>query len=51
MRRQVFTKVSEFVREEAKFAVPAATRAARHAGAIFLQKFTEEYRRERRKKR
>lgn len=51
MRRRVFEKVSGFVRREGKVAVPAAIRAAKHAGRVFLKKFPEEYERERRKKR
>ena len=34
----------ESVRKEGKAAVPAAVRAARHAGKEFLKKFSEEFR-------
>ena len=51
MTRQVFQRVTEFVRREGQTAVPAAIRAARHAGKTFLRKFPEEYARERKKNR
>ena len=44
-------KMGELVREEAAIALPAAIRAARHAGKTFLKKFPEEYARERKKNR
>lgn len=51
MRQRVAERVSEFVRREGQVALPAAVRAAKHAGKVFLAKFYEEYEKERRKKR
>jgi hypothetical protein len=44
-------KVGEFARSEFTLAFPAAKRAASHAAQAFLKKFSEEYARERQKKR
>ena len=44
MRREIVQKVSEFARREFRAAIPAALRAASHAGKEFLKKFSEEFR-------
>ena len=44
-------KMGELVREEAAIALPAARRAVGHGVQAFLKKFSEEYAREREKKR
>ena len=44
-------KVGEFARKEVTLAFPAAKRAASHAAQAFLKKFSEEYAKERKKKR
>jgi hypothetical protein len=44
MRAWLSKKVPEVVRREASAAVPAAMRAASHAGKEFLKKFSEEFR-------
>jgi hypothetical protein len=49
MRREITRKVSESARREWKAAVPAALRAANHAGREFLKKFSEEFPKERKK--
>jgi hypothetical protein len=49
MRREITRKVSEAARKEWKAAVPAAIRAASHAGREFLKKFSEEFPKERKK--
>lgn len=43
-------RVTEFVRREARVAVPAAKRAGVHAARVFLKKFSEEYAKERGKR-
>jgi hypothetical protein len=50
MRRQILEKAVEFLRKEASRAVPAAKRAASHAGKEFLKKFSQEYTEERKKR-
>ena len=51
MRRRILVeKAVEFLRKEASRAVPAAVRAATHAGKEFLKKFPEEYAEERKKR-
>lgn len=42
-------KVSEFARQEATLALPAAKRAAVHGAQAFFKKFSEEYAKERKK--
>ena len=44
VKRRIFEKIAEFVREEGSAALPAAARAAAHAGREFLKKFPEEFR-------
>ena len=48
--RRAVQKVSEFARGEFTFAFPAAKRAASHAAQVFLKKFSEEYAKERKRK-
>ncbi len=43
MRRWISEKVPELVRMEVSAALPAAMRAASHAGKEFLKKFSEEF--------
>jgi hypothetical protein len=50
-RDRTIQKVSEFARSEFTLAFPAAKRAASHAAQAFLKKFSEEYAKERKKKR
>jgi hypothetical protein len=50
MRRRIFEKVAEFARKEGSAAVPAAIRAATHAGKEFLRRFPEEFAKERKKR-
>ena len=50
MRAWLSKKVPEVVRREASAAVPAAMRAASHAGKEFLKKFSEEFPKERRRR-
>jgi hypothetical protein len=50
-RVRAFRKVTEFARREAGVAFPAARRAAGHGIEAFLKKFSEEYAKERKKKR
>lgn len=50
-RARAFRRVAEFARREAGVAFPAARRAAGHGIEAFLKKFSEEYAKERRKKR
>ena len=50
-RARVFGKVAELARREAGLVLPAARRAAGHGIEAFLKKFSEEYAKERRKKR
>jgi len=50
VRGRVVRKVVEIARREAIVAFPAAKRAASHAAQVFLKKFSEEYARERRKR-
>ena len=50
-RRRAIQKVGEFARSEFTLAFPAAKRAASHAAQAFLKKFSEEYAKERKKKR
>ena len=49
MRREISKKVSEAAQREWRAAVPAAMRAATHAGKEFLKKFSEEFPKERKK--
>jgi hypothetical protein len=49
--RRAIEKVGEFARSEFTLAFPAAKRAASHAAQVFFKKFSEEYARERKKKR
>jgi predicted acetyltransferase len=44
-------KMGEFARGEFTLAFPAAKRAATHAAQAFFKKFSEEYAKERKKKR
>jgi hypothetical protein len=44
MKKWISEKVPEVVRRELSAAVPAAMRAATHAGKEFLKKFSEEFR-------
>ncbi len=50
-RARILGKVAEFARREAGVAFPAARRAAGHGIEAFLKKFSEEYAKERRKRR
>ena len=50
-RTRVIGKVAEVARREAGLVLPAARRAAGHGIEAFLKKFSEEYAKERRKKR
>ena len=49
--RAVLQRVTEAARKEAVVALPAARRAASHGLQAFARKFSEEYAKERRKKR
>ena len=49
--RTLLRKVGEAARREATVALPAAKRAASHSLQAFAKKFSEEYAKERRKKR
>lgn len=42
MRSKIFEKIAELARKEGSAAIPAATRAATHAGKEFLKKFAKE---------
>jgi hypothetical protein len=44
MRKWISERIPEVVRREASAAVPAAMRAASHAGKEFLKKFSAEFR-------
>ena len=48
--RALWHRVSEFARKEITLALPAAQRAAGHAAQAFINKFAEEYTRERGKR-
>ena len=50
-RARIFGKVAEVARREAALVIPAARRAAGHGLEAFLKKFSEEYAKERRRKR
>ncbi len=50
-RARVLGKVAEVARREAGLVLPAARRAAGHGIEAFLKKFSEEYAKERRRKR
>jgi hypothetical protein len=50
-RRAIQKKIGEFARNEFTLAFPAAKRAASHAAQAFFKKFSEEYAKERKKKR
>jgi hypothetical protein len=50
-RARVLGKVAEVARREAGLVIPAARRAAGHGIEAFLKKFSEEYAKERRRKR
>jgi hypothetical protein len=49
--RRAIEKVGAFARNEFTLAFPAAKRAASHAAQTFFRKFSEEYAKERKKKR
>ena len=51
VRVRVLRKAAEFARKEAGVAFPAAKRAASHSVQAFLKKFSEEYAKERKKRR
>ncbi len=51
MRGRVLQKVSDFARREVTVALPAAKRAVGHGLQAFIKKFSEEYAKERRRKR
>lgn len=44
--RKAAEKASEFIRDEATTAIPAAQRAATHAAKVFWRRFLQEYRKE-----
>jgi hypothetical protein len=48
---RVMHRLSELARSEFTLAFPAAKRAASHAAQAFLKKFSQEYAKERKKKR
>ena len=50
MRSKIFEKLVELARREGSAAVPAAIRAASHAGREFLKRFPEEFSKERKKR-
>jgi hypothetical protein len=50
MKSKIFEKIAELARREGSAAVPAAIRAASHAGKEFLRKFPEEFAKERKKR-
>ena len=50
-RARMLRSVAEFARREAGVAFPAARRAAGHGIEAFFKKFSEEYAKERKKKR
>jgi hypothetical protein len=50
-RARVLGKVAEIARREAGLVLPAARRAAGHGIEAFIKKFSEEYAKERRRKR
>jgi hypothetical protein len=50
-RARVLGKVAEAARREAGLVLPAARRAAGHGIEAFVKKFSEEYAKERRRKR
>ncbi len=50
-RARVFRAVAEFARREAGVAFPAARRAAAHGVEAFVKKFSQEYAKERKKRR
>ncbi|HEV2093246.1 MAG TPA: hypothetical protein VGR18_08790 [Rubrobacter sp.] len=50
-RARALRRVADFARREAGVAFPAARRAAGHGIEAFLKKFSEEYAKERRKRR
>ena len=49
--RRAIQKVNDLARSEFTLAFPAAKRAASHAAQAFFRKFSEEYAKERKKKR
>ena len=49
MGGRMLQRANEFVRKEARFALPAAKRAATHGLQAFFKKFSEEYAKERKK--
>jgi hypothetical protein len=49
--RRAIERVGEFARSEFTLAFPAAKRAASHAAQAFFKKFSEEYAKERKRKR
>lgn len=51
VRVRVLRKVADAARKEAGVAFPAAKRAAGHSLRAFLKKFSEEYAKERKKRR
>ena len=48
--RRAIEKAGQFARSEFTLAFPAAKRAASHAAQAFFKKFSEEYARERKRK-
>ena len=48
--RRAIEKVGQFARSEFTLAFPAAKRAASHAAQAFFKKFSEEYAKERKRK-
>jgi hypothetical protein len=50
-RTRLFRTVADFARREAGVAFPAARRAAGHGIEAFFKKFSEEYAKERKRKR
>jgi hypothetical protein len=50
MRGRILEKLAELARREGSAVLPAAIRAASHAGKEFLKKFPEEFAKERRKR-
>lgn len=50
VRVRVLRKAAEFARKEAGVALPAAKKAASHSVQAFLKKFSEEYAKERKKR-
>ena len=49
-KSKIFEKITEWAQREGSAAIPAAIRAASHAGKEFLNKFPEEFAKERKKR-